>query len=159
MSQFTTLHKHFMALALTIRIAGGNVMYEWPTGCKLWKSKRVTKMVNELGMLKTRINGCAVGLLSTKGREIYKPWTLAASFSEIDNYMKDKVCNRQHVHDQAQQWISPLRGRLPGEPWSPGSRRRSCPREAYKLQDWPVSSLQYREDVRGSEVPRHQGRG
>ncbi len=90
-----------MALATCIHAKEGHVLYEWPTGCRLWRSKRVLKMVKNLGMTKANINGCSLGLVSSRGNPMFKPWTLASSFEMFGRAFCGLVCDKTHTHDHA----------------------------------------------------------
>ena len=61
----------------------GHVCYEWPTQCTLWRDPRVIRMIAKFKMDIVAINGCMLGLKSSKGSLIKKPWTLRSTFPEL----------------------------------------------------------------------------
>ena len=61
------LVNNFCRLARIVLTRGGDVAFEWPAQCSLWDLPEVTSMIIELSLNKVRLDGCAVGLRSTKG--------------------------------------------------------------------------------------------
>ena len=82
--QFIALHKNFMKLATHIsKHKDGHVCYEWPRRCSLWRDPRVLRMIKTFKMAMVNIDGCMLGLESSKHNPIMKPWTLRSTFPEL----------------------------------------------------------------------------
>ena len=76
---FRKLITNFHVLAATVHELGGDVHFEWPKGCTLWRHPQVTKMVHSLAMNTVNFDGCALNMRSSRGGLIRKPWTLATT--------------------------------------------------------------------------------
>ena len=102
-NQFTALHASFMEIAMHIKSHPmGEICYEWPSRCLLWREFRVIAMVDKFKFEMTSINGCVLGLKSSKGNPIKKPWNLGASFKELAKmFAKNCKCDKSHVRDTA----------------------------------------------------------
>ena len=96
---FARLIKAFRIVARAVIKRGGDVSYEWPTGCSLWSSRAVQDMIAELGMHKAHMHGCAVGLVSKGGLPIKKPWTIATTSPVLHEVVGKLICPGQVVHE------------------------------------------------------------
>ena len=92
------LVNNFCRLARTVLMRGGDVAFEWPAQCSLWDLPEVTSMITELSLNKVRLDGCAVGLRSTKGIPIMKPWSIATSSPKIFEHFEPLRCPKDHAH-------------------------------------------------------------
>ena len=63
---FIKLIGNFEKVAKKVVEQGGDVLFEWPIGCALWKHELTQKLVNDLSMNKFKMHGCAAGLTSAK---------------------------------------------------------------------------------------------
>jgi hypothetical protein len=101
--QFTTLFDSFMKLAYVVYYSfGGDIIFEWPTGCSLWKEPRVIDMISSYKMVKLNVHGCMLGLVSIEGKPMKKPWTLYSTMDEIQQVFKNNLCDRSHEHQVIQ---------------------------------------------------------
>ena len=57
----------FEKAAKAVRRNGGKICIEWPKSCTYWHEKAVEALVQELGLKKAEVHGCAVGLDDGKG--------------------------------------------------------------------------------------------
>ena len=72
---------------------GGDVSFEWPTGCALWKHKLTQNLVNGFSMNKVSMHGCAAGRRSRKDDTlIKKPWTVASTSPAISDALNKFQC-------------------------------------------------------------------
>ena len=51
---------------------GGDISYEWPTGCDLWRSEKVQKFIEKYSLNAVSFHGCALGLVSAKDGRAYQ---------------------------------------------------------------------------------------
>ena len=78
--------------------------FEWPTKRAYFRKKKVQDLFAELGMLPVKFHGCAVGLVSSKGEPILKPWTIYTNCPDIIEAIKTRVCNGQYTHTPCKRW-------------------------------------------------------
>ena len=82
-AHLATFHKlmdNFMILAERVVTLNGDLHWEWPTHCELWKDPKVQHMMQYFSMHTVNLHGCALGLTSSAdGRPIKKPWTVATT--------------------------------------------------------------------------------
>ena len=64
MDIFSKLIVNFEKVAREVVEQGGDVSFEWPTGCALWKHELTQNLINGLSMNKVNMHGCAAGLKS-----------------------------------------------------------------------------------------------
>ena len=101
--QFDRLFSSFMDLAYVVHHSMmGEIIFEWPTGCALWKDERVVGMISKYSMIKQNINGCMLGLTSIEGRPMKKPWTLYSTMDEIQKVFANDLCDGSHEHQTIQ---------------------------------------------------------
>ena len=75
---------NFEKVAREVVEQGGDVSFEWPTGCALWKHELTQNLINGLSMNKVNMHGCAAGLRSSKDDvPIKKPLTVASTSPAI----------------------------------------------------------------------------
>ena len=77
-------------------------MYEWPTGCTLWKDKRVVDMISRFVLQKVNLNGCMLGLTSIEGKLMKKRWTLMSNLPKIVSAFYADICDGSHEHQVIQ---------------------------------------------------------
>ena len=79
--------------------AGGEVIIEWPSGCRYWRWDFVISFLKRHGLCYTDIDGCSLGLTSVRdGGLIMKPWRLASKMVELAQEFKHCKCNHMHWH-------------------------------------------------------------
>ena len=61
MDIFIKLIENSEKVAKEVVEQGGDVSFEWPTGCALWKHELTQDLVNGLSMNKVNLHGCALG--------------------------------------------------------------------------------------------------
>ena len=80
METFEKLFNNFTKVAEKVMEKGGDVSYEWPTACSLWKLPSVKKLIDDYSMNVVNMHGCAAGLRSrSTGEPIKKPWSVATT--------------------------------------------------------------------------------
>jgi hypothetical protein len=93
------LLKNFVAVGEEVLARGGDVSFEWPAACELWKHPDVEEMVQRFALNKVNMHGCAAGLRSAKtGLPIKKPWTIATTAPSIVAALGDFQCDGSHAH-------------------------------------------------------------
>ena len=68
------------------------VALEWPKGCRYWKLPMVQRVLAKYGMKLYDFDGCAVGLKSTSGIPIRKPWTVATNHEKLGTRLSQFRC-------------------------------------------------------------------
>ena len=97
--QFVKLHKNFMHVADLIRSHPfGEVVFEWPRHCALWKRECVVNMINKLNMQRVDFDGCMVGLVNLEGQRFLKPWTIFTTMPSMVEEFKNCMCDGSHEH-------------------------------------------------------------
>ena len=73
------------------RSRGCTIIMEWPTSCAYWSDPRVLTFLNRYRFQNAFIDGCMVGLTSTRygkeGRPLHKRWRLAVSHPALVPYL------------------------------------------------------------------------
>ena len=70
--------------------------------CSLSRDPRVRRMIDTFKMEMINIDGCMLGLKSSRGKPIMKPWTLRSIFPELVKiFSLNCICDKSHVHDLA----------------------------------------------------------
>ena len=96
---FIKLIGNFEKVAKKVVEQGGDVSFEWPTGCALWKHELTQNLVNDLSMNKVNMHGCAAGLTSAKDNTpIKKPWTVASTSPAIIDTLSKFQCPGKEMH-------------------------------------------------------------
>jgi hypothetical protein len=88
----------FIGLAKYIHRRGGAISYEWPRYSVGWDLVALQDFEKDLGCIRVAFDGCSVGVRSTKGQPIKKPWLITTTNLDLVNALKHKVCNKQHMH-------------------------------------------------------------
>jgi len=97
--QFTCLFDSFMKLdKIVYHSYGGDIMFEWPTGCSFWKEPRVVDMISQYHMIKHNVHGCMIGVVSIEGNPMKKPWTIYSTMDQVQMVFKDSLCDGSHEH-------------------------------------------------------------
>ena len=92
MDVFHKLIANFVIVAREIVSRGGDVSFEWPTGCELWKEPAVESMKAEFSMNVVNVHGCAMGLTDRDGSPVKKPWSIATTSPSMVHRLESKVC-------------------------------------------------------------------
>jgi len=112
--QFTKLFDSFMNLAYVVYYSfGGDIIFEWPTGCSLWKDQRVVDMISFYKMVEQNIHGCMLGLVSIEGKPMKKPWTIYSTMGEVQKVFARELCDGSHEHQTTQGKNTPLTSSYP----------------------------------------------
>ena len=99
MDIFLKLIVNFEKVAREVVEQGGDVSFEWPTGCALWKHELTQNLINGLSMNKVNMHGCAAGLTSSKDNvPIKKPWTVASTSPAIIDALNKFQCPGKELH-------------------------------------------------------------
>jgi hypothetical protein len=96
---FKELWEVFVVVAEKVLKIGGEVVIEWPRGCRYWQWNFVISFLKRNGLCFTDIDGCSLGLTSVRdGGLIMKPWRLASGMTELSQEFQHSRCNRMHYH-------------------------------------------------------------
>ncbi len=93
---------NFFLLAREIIALGGDVSFEWPRFCTGWKIEALDKFINKFKLQTVDFDGCSLGLRSTKGNPIKKPWRIVTTSSSLVAKLSPCICNKKHTHDICQ---------------------------------------------------------
>ena len=78
--KFRALIPGFVKLAEMIISRGGDISFEWPSGCSLWDEPEIVDLLQRYSLNKVEMHGCAAGLRSDRsGLPVKKPWTIATT--------------------------------------------------------------------------------
>ena len=77
---------------------------EWPTSCAGWELPEVRAIVRDLGLLKTRLDGCTMGLVDSKDPtlRLLKKWTIATTSDSMHRHMH-VTCPGGHLQTPEEQ--------------------------------------------------------
>ena len=100
--RFSALWDNFVQIAEHVLSGGGTVAFEWPTGCHYWRKHRVKEFLKRHHLRKVDFHGCAVGLKSSEGQPIKKPWTVATNSFVLREALKKKRCECDVPHALAE---------------------------------------------------------
>ena len=99
---YIKLRDNWVALAEVVMQVGGELGWEWPTGCSLWGDKVLVAAELRWQMLRVNFNGCMVGLVSIRkkyvGQPIAKPWTISTTSPELYHALRPLVCPGKTLH-------------------------------------------------------------
>ena len=90
----------FIELATLVHNQGGEISFEWPRYCDGWDIKILKEFEARLKMQRVSFDGCAVGVLSSKGGRIKKPWRITTTNLDLVKSLKSKMCTKTHKHDE-----------------------------------------------------------
>ena len=76
----------------------GKIAIEWPQNCAYWKFPQVDDFIEQHGLKKVHIHGCALGLVDGHGNPIKKAWTIATNDHYLLQGLNGKLCPGKHVH-------------------------------------------------------------
>ena len=62
LTTFAKLIRNFIIVTRNVIERGGDVSFEWPTGCSLWKTGVIQEMLTEFSLNSVHFHGCAAGL-------------------------------------------------------------------------------------------------
>ena len=89
--EFKRLWKSFEAFPALINVRV-YLALEWPRGCRYWRLPMVQRVLSKHGMKLYDFDGCAVGLKSTTGSPIRKPWTVATNHEALGRRLSQFQC-------------------------------------------------------------------
>ena len=95
---FIKLIRNFKIVAREVLARHGDISFEWPTGCALWKTPEIQDMIEEFALNTVNFHGCAAGLASKDGVPIKKPWTVATNCPAVSNALSSFICPGKNVH-------------------------------------------------------------
>ena len=94
------LLRNFILVADRIAERGGDISFEWPAHCALWKDPHVQEMLDRFSMNKITMHGCAAGLASLRtGLPIKKPWCIATTAPGIVGALSGFQCPGHEAHE------------------------------------------------------------
>ena len=96
---FEALMKNLRTVAREVISRGGDLSFEWPTGCSLWNHDLVVNFLEEFALNKVDFHGCAAGLKSSKTNQpIKKPWTVASTSPAVTKALGRFRCPGKDEH-------------------------------------------------------------
>jgi len=105
---FLKLIRSFSKVAELVLDLQGDVHFEWPKGCTLWKRPEVRELLDKCGMNVVSFDGCAVDLKSSNGLPIRKPWSVATTSKHMYDALRvlkcpGKACHPEHARCAGQE--------------------------------------------------------
>ena len=99
MDIFIKLIGNFEKVAKEVVEQNGDISFEWPTECALWKHELTRELVDGLSLNKVNMHGCAAGLTFSKDNTpIRKPWTVASTSPAIIDTLSKFQCPGKELH-------------------------------------------------------------
>ena len=94
------LFASFVLMANIILGVAGDVTFEWPRGCDSWEREDVKRFFDhhQDKFYTVDFDGCALGLKSSKGSPIKKPWRIKTTSKTLANEISKFRC--QHTSDE-----------------------------------------------------------
>ncbi|WP_288992781.1 hypothetical protein, partial [uncultured Marinobacter sp.] len=89
---------HLRIVATAVHDGGGTISFEWPRHCSLWQEQAVRDFIVDFQFLKVDFDGCAVGLVSTAGEPLLKPWRIHTNNKTHITSLIDQRCSKKHQH-------------------------------------------------------------
>ena len=89
---------HLRKLADHVRAGGGTISFEWPRHCSLWREPIVQQFIEEFHLKPVDFDGCALGLVSTTGKPLYKPWRILTDNQDVVDALSNR---RMHTRPRA----------------------------------------------------------
>ena len=78
-------------------LEGGEVHWEWPKECGAYKLPKVRRIMGKYSMIETITNGCMVGLRSSSGELMAKPWRIMTTSEKMAKHL-NLPCQGNHKH-------------------------------------------------------------
>ena len=66
--------RYFLTVAHHVIANGGHVSFEWPRYCDGWKLPTLIAFAQKYSLKDVIFDGCALGLISSKGNPIKRTW-------------------------------------------------------------------------------------
>ena len=102
LQRFRLMIANFVRLARVVRELGGDVHFEWPACCSLWKDPEVQSMIRELEMLDSRCDGCSLGVVAQRsaaaGQPIRKTWRVVPTSRIMAEAINENKCPGPAIH-------------------------------------------------------------
>ena len=95
---FNKLMDNFVILAGAVDECNGDIHFEWPANCSLWKDHKVRNLADKHSLNRVTFHGCAAELKAKDGRPIKKPWALMTSSSNMCDAMSIFQCPGAKAH-------------------------------------------------------------
>ena len=100
--KFRALIKNFVVLAREARLLGGDIHFEWPKTCDLWKDPEVQEMISEFQLEFGDCDGCSMGVVAqrkdARGLPIRKSWRVATSSAIMRDAVSENKCPGPEIH-------------------------------------------------------------
>ena len=91
--------KNFTIAARAVLAKGGSVSFEWPEGCDGWETNPVKSFMKEFDMAVAHCHGCSMGVVSSRGVPMRKPWAVATTDANVFRALNQQICTKDHDHD------------------------------------------------------------
>jgi len=98
MSQLSKLLANFEKCGVQVLASGGDVVFAWPTRCRLWKHRRVKRVVKRFNLKFVGFHGCALGLASTHRQSLGGPTQKGQTVATTCQPLIDELSKYQRTH-------------------------------------------------------------
>jgi hypothetical protein len=106
--KFRALIPGFVKLAEMIISRGGDISFEWPSGCSLWDEPEIVDLLQRYSLNKVEMHGCAAGLRSDRsGLPVKKPWTIATTSPAMIDHLRNFRCPGPREHPEHEPCAGP----------------------------------------------------
>ena len=93
------IFNNFTIVAKLVLFLNGTVSYEWPRNCHGWKLEEVHKFFAGMDFLDILLDGCALGLTSSRGLPLKKPWKIKTTCRRLWQALHGMQCLGCPLHD------------------------------------------------------------
>ena len=151
-----------MQFAMHIMQNFGRIAFELPKDSGIWKLDEWKQFASEHNLKWVVFDGCALGLTSSSGAPLRKPWCLFTNDVRIIHFFSQYVCPGDHVHDETNgknakmsAFYTEKLAHVLIECWYPQHWHKNAP--ALVTLNLPKS--QWVNDPRGIEAVKKEGEG
>ena len=89
---------HVKILARAVNSLGGKFSFEWPRYSRGWNLKELQSFIAKFSIPHVDSDGCSLGLKSSKGIPIKKPWRIITTSNRLIQNLHDRKCSGGHTH-------------------------------------------------------------
>ena len=161
-AQTKVMLAYAMQFAINIMQNYGRIVFELPKDSGIWKLDEWKQFASAYNLKWVVFDGCALGLKSSSGAPLRKPWCLYTNDIRIINFFSQFVCPGDHVHDETMgknakmsAFYTEKLAHVLIECWYPQHWYKNIP--ALVTLNLPKS--QWVNDPRGLEAVRKEGEG
>ena len=77
---------------------GGMIGFEWPASCRGWQIPELQQFIKRHNLYVVHVDGCMLGVKSTSGDPIKKPWQIVTNVADVAEALKPYRCDGTHTH-------------------------------------------------------------